>query len=371
MLIAALLDLGAPREALDSGLAALGSLGFSLSVKADYRSGIAGTHVEVRPVGSQPHERAWSSIRSLLENAALPNGARHLALQAFERLAIAEATVHRKPVDDVHFHEVGAVDSIVDMVGAAILIDALGVQRRFAMPPPSGSGTTDSMHGKIPIPAPATLELMKGRRMRPSGPGERTTPTGAALLAALFEEVDAQPELIVDRIGYGLGTREWTDAPNFVRAVIGRTSSQQEGALIVEANFDDLSPQLLASAQEAVFANGAIDAWITPALMKKGRPGHVLSALCSFGARDAVIRTLLKETTTLGVRVVRVEREVLERSFVAVETKYGTIRVKVGSHAGEAWHALPEFEDCAARSRACGVSVQAVQAAALAAYYNR
>ena len=371
MLMAALLDLGAPREALDRGLAALAPLGFHLDVKKDYRSGIAGTHVDVIVEAPQPPERAWREIRELLERAALPQGAKAMALRAFEKLAVAEAAVHAKSVEDVHFHEVGAVDSIVDFVGGALLIDALGAVRRCALPPPSGSGVTDSAHGMIPIPGPATLEVMKGRRMRPSGPGERTTPTGAALLTALFDEVDAMPELGVERVGYGLGTKTWADAPNFVRAVLGREPSQREGAYVLEANLDDLTPQLVAAAMDACFAAGALDAWASPALMKKGRPAQILGALASAATRDAVATAILRTTSTLGVRVTRVERDVLERRLDTVATPYGDVRVKVALRAGEAWHANPEYDDCAARAAERGVPVQEVHAAALAAWRTR
>ena len=247
MVIAALLQLGAPRAALDDGLRMLGLAGVSVEAVEVDVAGIRALHVEVRaPAGSAAH-RPWREIRDLLSRARLPGRAADLAQSAFALLAKAEARIHGVTPEEVEFHEVGAVDSIVDTVGAALLIDALAPDRIVALPPPSGGGTARSAHGVIPVPAPATLEVLRGRKLRPSGPGERTTPTGAAILAAWTEEADAVPEVTVDRIGYGAGARRWEDAPNVGRALLGRTApADKEGAFILEANLDDLSPELIA-----------------------------------------------------------------------------------------------------------------------------
>jgi uncharacterized protein (TIGR00299 family) protein len=254
------------------------------------------------------------------------------------------------------------------VAGAAILLEALQIERIVSLPPPSGSGTVRSAHGLIPVPAPATLEVLRGRSMRPSGPGERTTPTGAALLAAWSEEVRALPEMIVEAAGYGAGTKRWDDAPNLLRAVLGETQALAEGAWVLETNLDDLSPQLLSLALDKVLAAGALDAWIAPVTMKKGRPGHLFGVLCAQATRAAVEAVIFRETTTLGVRATQVSRTVLDRELVEVDTVYGKVRVKLGRSGGTLLNAQPELEDCRQAAERCGVAVKEVQAAALSAF---
>jgi len=385
MMLAALLHLGAPRAALDESLAALAEASGALDLRGTRVlaepvevSGIAALHVDVRVPPEvrerEPHHRPWRAIRELLGRAKLPARARELAILAFTRLAEAEGRVHGKPPDEVELHEVGAVDSIVDVVGSAALIAALAPSRIVALPPPSGGGMARAAHGPLPIPGPAVLEVMRGRPLRPSGPGERTTPTGAALLAAWTEPAEALPEMAVQGVGYGAGTRRWDDAPNLLRAVLGAGVRGQPGGgagWVLEANLDDLSPQLVAAALEAVLAAGAADAWIAPVTMKKGRPGHLLGAVVPEAARAAVEEALFRETSTLGIRAHRVERSVLDREVVEVATPYGPVRVKIGRRAGAVVNAAPEFEDCRLRAREHGVGVKEVLAAALAAWRFR
>lgn len=368
MFLAAMIDLGViSAEELARELAPLGPLGFRIEARR-VEKGTAATHVDVIVEGAQPHERSWRDIRALLEKAPLAPGVREKALRIFERVAQAEARAHAKPVDEIHFHEVGAVDSIVDVVGAAVCVERLAPERILAAPPPAGGGVTQSMHGPIPVPAPATVEILRGRSMRASGPGERTTPTGAAILAALSEEVPAMPSMTIERVGYGAGTRDWDDAPNVLRAVLGRLAPQTGELWVLEANLDDATPEVLAFALERLFEAGALDAWLTPALMKKGRPGQILGALCADPARLAVEKAFFAETTTLGVRRHRVERAALDRAHVTVETAYGAVRVKVGSREGAPVNAAPEYEDCARLAREKGVALKEVMAAAIAAY---
>lgn len=383
MLLAALLHLGAPRSALDEGLAALADASGALDLRQVQVevtkaavNGIEGLHVAVRvpeeTLQREPHHRPWREILALLARARLPERARSLAISAFSALAAAEGRVHGVPALEVYFHEVGALDSIVDLVGCALLVDALGPSRILALPPPSGGGIGRSAHGQIPLPAPATLEVLRGRALRPSGPGERTTPTGAALIAAWTEHASALPELIVERIGYGAGTKRWDDAPNLLRAVLGRSVRDgREAAFVLEANLDDLSPQLAAVALEAALLAGALDAWIAPVTMKKGRPGHLLGALVTQESREAVTQALFRETSTLGVRAQRTERTVLERELVEVQTAYGPVRMKLGRQGGLLLNSAPEFDDCARAARAAGVGVKEVVAAAIAAFRNR
>ena len=382
MLLAALLHLGAPRAALDEGLARLGEAGEGLDLRAVEvvvseveASGIRALHVDVRVPESvqarEPHHRPYRVIRALIERASLPARAADLALRAFAMLARAEGKIHGVAPDEVEFHEVGALDSIVDVVGNALLLAALAPSRLFALPPPSGGGLVRSAHGQIPVPAPAALEVMRGRTWRPSGPGERTTPTGAALLAAWTEESLALPELTVQAVGYGAGTRRWEDAPNLLRVIQGQGAAAQESGepvFVLETNLDDLSPQLAAAALEAALLAGALDAWIAPLTMKKGRPGILFGALVTESSRAAVEGAIFRETSTLGLRRTRVERSVLDRELILVETAYGQVRVKVGRQGGALLNAAPEFEDCKQAAAAHGVPLKEVFAAAIAAF---
>ena len=385
MVLAALLHLGAPRVALDEALAALAEAssavdlrGTRVEVEPVEVNGVRALHVDVRvPAdvrGREPKHRPWRTIRDLLGRARLPDRVRDLAMRAFARLAEAEARVHDMSIEEVEFHEVGAVDSIVDVVGSAALVAALDASSLVCLPPPSGSGVTRGAHGSIPVPAPAVLELFRGRALRPSGPGERTTPTGAALASAWAEAAAAMPELSIEAIGYGAGTMRWDDAPNLLRAVLGTRVAGQPGSgagWVLEANLDDLSPQLVAVALEAVLSAGAADAWVAPVTMKKGRPGHLLGVLVPESARRAVEDVLFRETSTLGIRAWRVERTVLERDLVEVATPYGPVRMKVGRRGESVLNAAPEFEDCRRIAGERSVAVKEVVAAAIAAWRLR
>lgn len=368
MFLAACLDLGVPEASLLAELSKLGPLGFALTVKRDFEASIAGLHVDVAVEGPQPHERSYLDIAKLVEASGLSPRTRDAALKVFRAIGEAEAHVHHKKLEDIHFHEVGAIDSIVDVCGAAICLELLGWPRVIATAPPAGSGTTSSMHGVIPIPAPATLEIMRGRRMRPSGPGERTTPTGAGILAALTEEVAAMPDLLIEKVGYGVGTKKFDDAPNVLRAVLGRaaTNHAAKSCLIVEANLDDATGQILARAIEAILEAGAMDAWITPTVAKKGRPGHVLSAMVEQERLDAVRAAIFAETPTLGLRVTQCERTVLDREWREVTTPFGPVRVKLGLQNGKVVNIAPEHDDCLAIAKAKAVPLKRVIAAALA-----
>lgn len=369
MLMAALLHLGAPRAALDEGLRKLALPGAAVEVQEVEVAGIRAAHVEVRALAEQHPHRPWREIRELIARAALPSRAAEMAQSAFALLATAEGRIHGVDPEEVELHEVGAVDSIVDVVGSALLLHALGAEEIVALPPPAGGGTARSAHGIIPVPAPATLEVLRGRTVRESGPGERTTPTGAAMLAAWTSEVDAFPALVVDRVGYGAGTRRWEDAPNLLRAVLGQKSAAgRETVWVLEANLDDLSPQLVSVALDAVLAAGALDAWVAPVTMKKGRPGHLFGALAQGADRARVEETIFRETSTLGIRIARWERAVLDRELLEVETEYGKVRVKVGRLHGVQLNAAPEFEDCRQAAGRHGVAVKEVMAAALSAF---
>ncbi len=374
MFLAAALDLGVDRAALEAALATLPVGPFRLELSRRSESAIHGTHVDVVVDGEQPHARGLSEILSLIEKSGLAPRAKAAARALFERIGRAESKVHAIPLDQVHFHEVGAVDSIVDLCGAAVVLDLLGWPRVLSAPPELGRGIVRTAHGPMPIPAPAVLEILAGKPVRPGGPpGEAVTPTGAAILAELCE-VGPLPPFMPGRTGYGLGTRSWADRPNLLRMTLGQLAEEVRPAgggdtlWVLEANLDDCTGQLVARAIEAALEAGALDAWAAPLTMKKGRPGVLLGALCDEARRDAVTAVIFGETTTLGVRRHRVEREALERRFDAVETPYGTVRIKVALQGDREVGAQPEYDDCLARAKEKGVPVREVMAAAMVAY---
>jgi uncharacterized protein (TIGR00299 family) protein len=332
------------------------------------RHAISGTHLDVVLAEREAHpHRAYADIRALIEAApTLPPRAKERALAVFRAIGEAEAKVHGVSLDAIHFHEVGAVDSIVDICGAAVVLELLGDPEVYAAPPPLGSGTIRVAHGNMPIPVPATLELLRELPVRFEGVGELTTPTGAALLKVLTRIAPPPADFRMERIGYGVGTKDFKDRPNVLRASLGRAEARAEGLWVLEANLDDSTPQLLGYLIEHLLAKGALDAWVVPATMKKARPGHVLSVLVEGSARETVTDTLLRESTTLGVRSYAVERRALERDWVEVETPWGPVRVKRGLRDGVVLNAHPEFEDCRRVAESSGVPLKQVMAAALA-----
>ncbi|WNG61419.1 nickel pincer cofactor biosynthesis protein LarC [Archangium gephyra] len=369
MFLAAGVDLGVTPEAIAQALSGLKVPGWKLAVSRAVRHAISGTHLDVVLDEREAHpHRAYSDIRQLIEAAdTLSPRAKERALAVFRAIGEAEAKVHGVSIDAIHFHEVGAVDSIVDICGAAVVLELLGDPEVYAAPPPLGSGTIRVAHGNMPIPVPATLELLRDVPVRFEGVGELTTPTGAALLKVLARIGQPPPDFIVERIGYGVGTKDFKDRPNVLRAAMGRAEARAEGLWVVEANLDDSTPQLLGYLLEHVLGKGALDAWVVPATMKKARPGHVLSVLVEGGRKETVVDTLLRESTTLGVRSYAVERTALERDWVEVETPWGKVRVKRGLRNGVVLNAHPEFEDCRKVAEAAGVPLKQVMAAALAA----
>ena len=367
MLLAALVDAGAELEALRSVPAALGLEGVGISVERVERQGIGALHLGVE-VSADAEHRDYREIRRLVEEADLPDHVRAASLGTFARLAEVEGRIHGVPPDDVHFHELGSVDTLVDVCGAHLLLAELGVARVASAPLPFARGLTSAAHGVLPLPAPATLALLEGAPLvGTETEAELVTPTGAALAATLVDEWGPLPPLTLDRVGYGAGTRDFADRPNVVRVVLGSEAERPTGrAVLLETNLDDLPPELVPDAVERCFAAGALDVWTTPAQMKKGRPGFVLSALTRPGAEGDVARALLEETTALGVRVTRVDRWELEREERTVEITGGAVRVKVGVLAGRVVNLAPEHDDCATVARETGRPVKSVWAEALA-----
>lgn len=375
MFLAAALDLGMPQQVLEAALSGLNFHGYALKVSSAQRHAISGTHVDVdlvaAPHDSHPH-RAYTDIVKLLRNAqTLSERVKENALKVFQVIGEAEAHIHQVPLEEIHFHEVGAVDSIVDICGAAVVLEWLGYPEVYSAPPPLGSGVVHSAHGRIPVPAPATLEILKDVPVRFEGVGELTTPTGAALLK-VFAKIQAPPTLVVERVGYGVGTKDFADRANVLRATLGRRAEAAPETLeVVEANLDDCSPQILGALIEKLLDEGAHDAYVVPATMKKGRPGHVLAALVLEERKEHIVQLMLSESTTLGVRSYPVERTILQRTFETVETPFGPVRMKLGFWQGKLLNAHPEFEDCRRLSEQQKVPLKHVVAHALATFYQK
>jgi pyridinium-3,5-bisthiocarboxylic acid mononucleotide nickel chelatase len=327
-----------------------------------------------RHAGSHEH-RDYAVVKRLLARARLDVDARALAADIFARLAHVEAALHGTRVDRVTFHEVGAYDSIADVVGAAAAIAWLAPTAISSLPPVVGTGRVRTAHGELPVPAPATAALLRGLPMLAEGVGELTTPTGAAILAAVVDRFGAPPPLTLEAVGYGAGTRVLPDRPNVLRVLVGAPVGELDAPAAaeivrVEANLDDMSPQLVGPLLEALLGAGAVDAWSAPILMKKGRPAVEITALAPPAALADVQRAFFLHSTTLGVRVQPQARAVLARAFESVATPYGAVRVKLGALDGEILGAQPEFEDCRRLAARAGVPVRAVLAAATAAAHG-
>lgn len=369
MVLAALLDCGLALDELRAELAGLGLPGWSLEAERVSQHGIGGTRARVMVEDGQS-PRDWRAIRELLTGARLPEPARAAALAMFGALAAAEAHVHGAPVEDVHFHEVGGVDAIVDIVGAALGLQLLGVERVFSGAPALGRGFARARHGVIPVPAPATARLLAEARA-PSRDAdveaELLTPTGAAILTTLAEF--ARPPFRATAVGYGFGQRElpW---PNALRLWLGDADEAELAAtitrapvadeLLLETNIDDMNPEFYELLLERLFEAGALDAFLTPIVMKRGRPATKVSVIAAADDRARLEEVLFKNSTTLGVRAVAVERTKLERRSVAVATRWGDVRLKLRFWHGRVLEAVPEYADCLAAARRSGAPLRLV-----------
>jgi uncharacterized protein (TIGR00299 family) protein len=426
MFLGALIDAGVPPQVLHDATTAL-NVGATLRIEKVDRSGISATKVHVlegnrlaeqKPLNTQTHThqpktqhqhktgqphthdpepahagntshthedhshihgRSLTTIRGLIQAAPLAAPVKQTAIRAFELLGDSEARIHNVPVEDIHFHEVGAVDAIVDIVAASAGIHHLNADVWHCSPINVGSGTVVCAHGTFPVPAPATADLLRGMpTFSAHVQTELVTPTGAALLRALNPTFGPQPAMRVESIGYGAGTRNSKSFPNVVRLSIGEASDTStkhdpatEVVTVLETALDDISPQLLAHVAETALANGALDVMLTPVIMKKGRPGTLLTVLCNPSDSPALTQFILRETTTLGVRIRQDRRACLDRTYATVSTPYGDIRIKLGVLDGEILNAAPEFEDCRIAAATHHASVKQVQQAAIAAYLNR
>jgi pyridinium-3,5-bisthiocarboxylic acid mononucleotide nickel chelatase len=367
MALGALVHAGADLDQIRKLLSTLPVEPFDISAEPVESHGIGATKITVasEAVGVI---RTYANIRSLLDGSDLPAEAKLLSHRIFRRLAEAEAVVHQRDVEHVTFHEVGAIDSIVDICGTAIAFTQLSVERAFSSAIPTGLGMARTEHGMMPIPAPAVVELLRGAPMYSRGvPVELVTPTGAAILAATVEGFGELPAMRMERVGYGAGTHR-TDFPNVLRVMIGEEAEAASygleppltDELLLETNLDDLNPELYGYVLERLFEAGAQDAWLTPIVMKKGRPAITISVLCSPTRQEAIRQVLFRETGTLGIRGTIVQKQALEREWVEVRTAHGNVRVKIGRLEDAAVSVSPEYEDCAAVARVAGVPVRDV-----------
>jgi len=364
MLVGALADAGADSSAIADALRSLNS-GASLSFEKVQRGGIAACKFHVRVEEPQKH-RHLSAILKIIDGAALPDRAKQNATAVFQRLGEAEASVHNVPIEKVHFHEVGAVDSIADIVGACLGFELLSVDAIYSSPLNLGSGTVKAEHGVMPVPAPATAALVAGKPVYARGPAvELTTPTGAAVAVTLAQAFGVMPPMKIASVGYGAGDHDFAEQANVLRVFIGETSGAVEATTVavIEANIDDASPQVLGYAIEKLLEAGALDATLQPLQMKKGRPGSLLRVITTPEQRSTLADIIFRETTTLGVRTYAAERLVEARRWVDVETPHGKVRIKISEHSY-----APEYEDCRTLARATGVALKDIIAEANFAY---
>ncbi len=371
MFVAALIHLGAPLDAIAAALDGLGFGPLPVRIEPCMRGAFAAQRFVVEPAGDDAHHRSHAEIARVIAAAPLAPRAQARALAVFERLAVAEGRLHGVPPERVHFHEVGAVDSIADVVGACVALELLDVDRIVASVPPLGHGSSQTAHGQMPLPAPATLALLEGWPVRAApGPGEWVTPTGAAILAALAQP-GPLPSMVLRGVGLGAGTRDGGPVANVLRALLGEPQDAPatgDQVAVIEATVDDMSGEWLPPLWDALFTAGALDLSATPCLGKKGRPALTLRVLAPPGLAQAVGQALLAHSSTIGVRHRLEQRWVLPRRSETVQTSYGPVRVKVVQPPGQPPRPTPEHDDCAALALEAGVSVAEVHRAVLAAW---
>jgi uncharacterized protein (TIGR00299 family) protein len=373
MTLGALIDSGVDADAIRQGIASLG-LPIRFEIEKVRKGGFAATYVHVEAPEEDSH-RFLPDVEEILNRGSLTVKQRELALRIFRRLAEAEATVHGMPLEKVHFHEVGALDSIADIAGAAIGLDLLGVERFTSRAVPTGSGTVQCAHGLMPIPAPGTAELLKGVPLAKSDiKAELTTPTGAAILTSIVSEWIDQPVMIVERIGHGAGKRNLVDQPNILRLFVGDAhglqpvSAESDSVYVLETNLDDLPAEIIGYCYDRLLAAGALDVYSVPIFMKKNRPGVLLSVIAPESAVPALEDILFRETTTLGIRRCRMGRHKLNRRASTVSTKWGPIQGKLAWRDDQPPVFSPEYEDCARIARDQNVALREVIKAAERAY---
>jgi pyridinium-3,5-bisthiocarboxylic acid mononucleotide nickel chelatase len=367
MILGALIAAGVDANALRTQLSLLNVEGFSVEFDQVNRAGIGATfaRVETRPEHAHRH---LADILKIINSSQLSLEVKDRASKVFTRLAEAEAHVHKQPIEAVHFHEVGALDAIVDVVGAAICFELLAIDRFVCSPLHVGSGMVEMEHGRFPVPPPAVAELLRNAPVYAGDiTGELVTPTGAAIISTVCSEFGSLPRMTLEQTGYGAGKREYERFPNVLRVLIGNEQSPDvagEKLWMIETNVDDMSPQIFSHVMDRAFELGALDCYFSPVHMKKNRPGVLLSILCRGGEREELSRMLFAETTTLGIRLYEVERRALERNIVRVQTEYGPIDVKVARLNGTVTNEMPEYEQCRVAARNANVPLRLVAEAA-------
>lgn len=366
MNLGAMIDLGIDKGYLIAELAKLNLSGYQIEVNRDKRKVIEGTRINIilknqkdkhshaDGSDSSPTHRNLKDIESIIDSSSLNGNIKALSKTMFLKVAEAEAKIHGESINKIHFHEVGAVDAIIDIVGAAICIDHLNVDRVICSPVELGGGFVTCRHGKLPVPAPATMEILRGVPVKTGAvPFETTTPTGAAILVSLVNEFTGKTEFKIEKTGYGIGHRDM-EIPNVLRVCLGektedssdKKNMESETATVIECNIDDMNPELYDHVMEKMFDQGADDVYITPIIMKKSRPGITLGVLCSVNNEKEIIETFFTETTTLGIRKYTVDKLTLNRDFTKIKTKFGEVAIKTAYYNGRIIKAKPEYEDC-------------------------
>jgi len=374
MVLGALVDAGCDLGMIEAELRRLPLSGWNISAQKVNRLGLAATHVLVK-YAENHHHRSLTTIVELIQRAKLSPRVSERATQIFRRLGEAEARVHNVAIDKVHFHEVGAVDAIIDIVGAAVGFELLGIEQFFGSSLNVGAGRVSTQHGMLPVPAPATADLLRGAPSYSTGiPRELVTPTGAAIITTMAATFGPQPRMTTQSIGYGAGTADLSEQANVLRLLVGEGVSREaadapgDTIAVLEANLDDMSPQIYGYFAQCAFEAGALDVFSTAVLMKKNRPGQLITVLCIPGLAEEMIALLFRETTTLGVRRSNVQGIALHREIIDVETSFGTVRMKVGRLDGRVLNAAPEYEDCRAIAASRGVPLKEVLAEATAQF---
>jgi pyridinium-3,5-bisthiocarboxylic acid mononucleotide nickel chelatase len=373
MTIGALLDAGLPLEELQHALGSLALGECHVHAEKVLRAGVSATKFTVheRPAGSTHRHRHLPAIFKLIDTCALSAKGRDRAKAMFERLAEAEAAIHAMAVDKVHLHEVGALDSIIDIVGTVFAMEWVGADRVVCSPLNVGGGTVQSAHGLFPVPAPATVRLV-GDAPVYSGAVQKelVTPTGALIATTYASSFGPIPPMAIERVGYGAGERDDPTTPNVLRVLIGRAAERPAGdrVVVIECEIDDMNPQIFGVAMEKLYAAGALEVFYISVQMKKNRPGTLLTVVAPPERRQTLAEIIFRETTTIGLRHAEVERECLERESISVDTPIGAVRFKIASRDGHVMNAVPEFEDCARLAAAHNLSVKQVQAMAVSAY---
>jgi hypothetical protein len=361
MIIGSMLDAGIDFEKLKAEILKLNLTGYKLSAEKVLRNGITGTKFSVDAAEDHPH-RTFRDISGIITKSSLDENIKIKIHSIFKRIAEAEGKIHSVFPDEVHFHEIGAVDSIIDIAGAVIGLDLLGIEKVYSSKINTGSGFANSMHGKIPVPAPATVELLRGIPVFDSGiKFEITTPTGAGIIAELCSNFGNLPDMKISQTGYGAGSRE-LEAPNLLRIITGdiETESIMETVSVLETNIDDLNPQIYEYVMSKLFSAGALDVYIIPCIMKKSRPGSILKIICETGSEKKIADIIARETTTSGIRISRENRFRFNRRFEKVETPFGTINVKIIFDEDEILTVSPEFDDCSKAALKHNVPVKKV-----------